>query len=607
MCGIVGYWGQRPAAPLLLQGLSRLEYRGYDSAGVALSDGSGITVYKEAGRLSVLTARLNGGADLSQTVGIGHTRWATHGAPTTRNAHPHLSANGRFAVVHNGIIENEAALRQELIDAGITLRSDTDTELIAQLLEREERDDIIETLRRVTARLTGSFALGVLCAAQPDTVYAVRQQSPLILGVAEDGLFLASDMPAILPYTRRFVPLQDGELARLSAQGYTIWDAHGQRVEREEREADWDAGQAERGAYAHFMRKEIDEQPEALAATLFPHIGADGSVTAEVLPLIADEARALHRVVLVGCGSAYHAGMVGAQVIERLARVTATAEIASEFRYRQPVLDKNALVIFISQSGETADTLAALREAKRLGARVMSVVNVEGSTLAAESDATLLTRAGPEIAVATTKAYAAQLAALYLVAVRLAVLRGSVDSTEERRLTDELRRLPSMVRRLLGSAGRMHTLAKEQTSLHDAYFIGRGFDHTAALEASLKLKEISYIHSEAYAAGELKHGTISLIEEGTFVAALACDERLNAKTLANVREVRARGARVLLVTTEAVADDTADEVLVIPAIDPLFQASLSIVPMQLFGYYVALERGCDIDRPRNLAKSVTVE
>ncbi len=607
MCGIVGYWGQRPAAPLLLQGLSRLEYRGYDSAGVALSDSSGIAVYKEAGRLSVLAARLTGGEGLSQTVGIGHTRWATHGAPTTRNAHPHLSANGRFAVVHNGIIENEAALRQELMAAGVTLRSDTDTELIAQLLEREETDDIIETLRRVTARLTGSFALGVLCAAQPDTVYAVRQQSPLILGVAEDGLFLASDMPAVLPYTRRFVPLQDGELARLSSQGYTIWDAHGQRIERSVREADWDAGQAERGAYAHFMRKEIDEQPEALAATLFPRITADGSVTTEVLPLTADEARALHRVVLVGCGSAYHAGMVGAQVIERLARVTATAEIASEFRYRQPALDKNALVIFISQSGETADTLAALREAKRLGARVMSVVNVEGSTLTAESDATLLTRAGPEIAVATTKAYAAQLAALYLVAVRLAMLRSSIDSAEERRLTSELRRLPSLVRRLLGSAGRMHALAKEQTALHDAYFIGRGFDYAAALEASLKLKEISYIHSEAYAAGELKHGTISLIEEGTFVAALACDERLTAKTLANVREVRARGARVLLVTTDATVGEAAEEVLVIPATDPLFQASLSIVPMQLFGYYVALERGCDIDRPRNLAKSVTVE
>lgn len=607
MCGIVGYLGQQPAAPLLLSGLSRLEYRGYDSAGVALSDGSGIAVYKEAGRLSALAMRLNGGEGFTQTVGIGHTRWATHGVPTTCNAHPHLSANGRFAVVHNGIIENEAALRQELIAAGVTLRSDTDTELIAQLLECEECDDMIDTLRRVTARLTGSFALGVLCAAQPDTVYAVRQQSPLIVGVAEDGMFLASDMPAILPYTRRFVPLQDGEIARLSEQGYTIWDAHGQCVERAEREADWDAGQAERGAYAHFMRKEIDEQPQALAATLFPRISADGSVTAEVLPLSTDEARALHRVVLVGCGSAYHAGMVGAQVIERLARVTAAAEIASEFRYRQPVLDGNTLVIFISQSGETADTLAALREAKRLGARVMSVINVEGSTLAAESDATLLTRAGPEIAVATTKAYAAQLAALYLVAVRLAVLRGSIDGAEERRLTRELRRLPSMVRRLLGSAGRMHALAKDQTALQDAYFIGRGFDHAAALEASLKLKEISYIHSEAYAAGELKHGTISLIEDGTFVAALACDRQLNAKILANVREVRARGARVLLVTTDAVTGDIADEVLVIPATEPLFQASLSIVPMQLFGYYVALERGCDIDRPRNLAKSVTVE
>lgn len=606
MCGIVGYVGLQSAAPLLLDGLSRLEYRGYDSAGVALADASGLSVYKEAGRLSVLAARLHGGDGFSQTVGIGHTRWATHGAPTTRNAHPHLSANGTFAVVHNGIIENEAALRRELLDAGVTLRSDTDTELIAQLLEREVCDDILRTLRRVIKRLEGSFALGVLCATQPDRLYAVRQQSPLILGVAEDGVVIASDSPAVLPYTRNFVPLQDGEIACVTSAGYTLYDAQGEPIDRAATVADWDAEHAERGEYAHFMLKEIEEQPEALAATLLPYLRADGSVAEAVLPMKTEELRAVRRVILVGCGSAYHAGMVGAQVIERVARVSAAAEIASEFRYRRAVIDAHTLMIFISQSGETADTLAALREAKRAGARVMAVVNVAGSSLAAESDAVLLTRAGPEIAVATTKAYAAQLAALYLIALRLAGAKGAIDTQECKRLTDALRQLPSQVRTLLHTAPRMRELARKQTVLRDAYFIGRGLDYAAALEASLKLKEISYIHSEAYAAGELKHGTISLIEEGTFVVALACDGALRAKTLANVREVHARGARVLLVTT-GTAEAEADEMITIPCTEPLFQASLSIVPMQLFGYYTALERGLDIDRPRNLAKSVTVE
>ena len=570
-------------------------------------DDSGIAVYKEAGRLSLLTARLHGGEAFTQTVGIGHTRWATHGAPTTCNAHPHLSANGQFAVVHNGIIENEAALRRELLANGVTFRSDTDTELIAQMLEREDDGDVVCTIRRVTERLTGSFALGILCAAQPQVVYAVRQKSPLILGVAQEGLFLASDMPAILPYTRRFVPLADGEIARLSSEGYALWDVQGQPVHREPREASWDAVQAERGAYTHFMRKEIDEQPEALAATLFPRIDAAGVVAETVLPLSAQEAHALHRVILVGCGSAYHAGMVGARVIERLARVPTTAQIASEFRYSEPAVDAETLVILISQSGETADTLAALREAKARGAQVLSVVNVEGSSLAMESDSMLLTRAGPEMAVATTKAYSAQLAALYLVAIRLAVLRGMIDRAEQQRLTQALRRLPSQVRQLLSTADRMQELAKRCASIRDAYFIGRGFDYAAALEASLKLKEISYVHAEAYAAGELKHGTISLIEEGTAVVGLACDAALNAKTLANVREVRARGAWVLLITTEEIAADAAEECVVIPTTEPLFQASLSIVPLQLFGYSMANERGCDIDRPRNLAKSVTVE
>ncbi len=605
MCGIVGYCGKQAAAPRLLSGLSRLEYRGYDSAGIALADDSGLSVYKEAGRLAVLAARLHGGEGFPQTVGIGHTRWATHGKPVTVNAHPHLSDDGRFAVVHNGIIENEAILRQELLDAGVTLRSDTDTELIAQCLQREFDGNVITALQRLMKRLQGSFALGILYAGEPRCVYAVRRQSPLVLGVADEGLFLASDIPAILPYTAQFVPLENGEIARISEGIYTIYDADGQEVEREIQAVEWSAESAERCAYPHFMLKEIEEQPSAIAATLLPYIREDGGVEAEVLPLSEKEACALRRVIFVGCGSAYHAGMVGRQVTERLAQVVSEAEIASEFRHRQPLLDEHTLVVFISQSGETADTLAALREAKRQGARTVSVVNVMGSTLAAESDAVLPTRAGPEIAVATTKAYSAQLAAVYLLAVRLGVLRGTVDTTEEQRLTAAMRSLPPLVREVLATAPRMEALAKRHTETADAYFIGRGMDYAAAMEASLKLKEISYIHSEAYASGELKHGTISLMEDDTFVVALSCEPSLAAKTLANVREVKARGAWVLLVTTDA--SDVADETLIIPQTEPLFQASLSVVPLQLFGYFVARERGCDIDHPRNLAKSVTVE
>ncbi len=594
MCGIVGYVGCHPAAPLLLQGLSRLEYRGYDSAGVALADDSGLTVYKEAGRLSLLTARMNGGEDFPQTVGIGHTRWATHGAPTARNAHPHLSADGRFAVVHNGIIENETVLRYALTEAGVTLRSDTDTELIAQLLGRETAGDVWECIRRVTARLEGSFALGILCADQPDCVYAVRYRSPLVLGVAEDGVFLASDLPAVLPYTEQYIALQEGDTACISPRGIEIRDTDGNATERPVCRAVWRSEQTTRGDYEHFMLKEIHEQPDAVGDTLTAYLCDGDTVAEDVLPFTAP----IQRVLLVGCGSAYHAGMVGQYAIERLARIPSQAEVASEFRYRDPVLDEHTLVIFISQSGETADTLAALREAKRRGARVLSVVNVAGSSLANESDAVLLTRAGPEIAVATTKAYAAQVAVMYLIALRLGVLCGTVTAEEERRLVRELRRLPTLLRETLNTVGAMPALQ----TVTDAYFIGRGCDYAVAMEAALKLKEISYIHAEAYAAGELKHGTISLIEDGTFVVAVACDEALYGKTIANVHEVRARGARVFTVSTA----DTADGITV-PKTEPIFQPLLSIVPLQLLAYTTAKERGCDVDRPRNLAKSVTVE
>ncbi len=597
MCGIVGYVGRQAAAPLLLQGLSSLEYRGYDSAGVALLGSDGITVHKEAGRLSVLTARMHGGEGFAQTAGIGHTRWATHGAPTTRNAHPHLSDNGKFAVVHNGIIENEAELRRELSEAGVMLRSDTDTELVAQLLQREMQGDVLRALRRVAARLRGSFALGVVYAEEPDSVYAMRYQSPLVIGVGEEGTWLSSDMPALLPHTRRLLPLQDGECACLTADSYRVYAPNGEAVEREPEQTDWQADAAERGEFEHFMLKEMYEQPQAVEDTLEALL-QDGAI-----PLTEAEARELTRVVLVGCGSAYHAAMAGAQAIERLARVAAVAEIASEYRYRDPVTDKNTWVICISQSGETADTLAALREAKRRGARVLAVVNVAGSTLANESDAVLLTHAGPEMAVATTKAYSAQLAALYAVAVRLAALRGMIDAAEERRLNEELRRLPLLIREALDTEQPMRELANALPMMQDAYFMGRGADYAAALEGSLKLKEISYVHAEAYAAGELKHGTISLVEQGTLVVALSTDRALRDKLLANVREVRARGAYVVLVGCEAEADVT----VTVPAAEPLFAALLSVVPLQFFAYYTAKRRGSDIDRPRNLAKSVTVE
>ena len=594
VCGIVGYQGEKAAARLLLDGLSRLEYRGYDSAGIGLADESGLTVYKEAGRLAVLAARLDGGEGLTQTVGIGHTRWATHGAPTTQNAHPHLSENGRYAVVHNGIIENEAMLRAELIKEGVTLRSDTDTELIAHLLEREACDEPVTALRRVVERLKGSFALGILCAAHPERVYAVRRGSPLLVGVTEHGSMIASDVQALLAHTRRYVSLDEGEIVCLHDGTLTIYDEDGAVRERVIEEADTEAVAAERGEFAHFMRKEIEEQPVAFEKTVASLLDSG------VLP-----SATVRRVVLVGCGSAYHAGLVGARVIERLAGLPASAEVASEFRYRHLPPDEETLVIGISQSGETADTLAALRRAREAGAPVLSVVNVEGSTMARESDCTWLTKAGPEVAVATTKGYTAQLGALYVVALRLAVLRGAIGEDEEKRLIGELRRVPSLLQEALRSSDKMHAIAKRYARVTDAYFIGRGADHAVAWEASLKLKEVSYIHSEAYAAGELKHGTISLIEDGTLVVALACEADTAMKTMANVQETVARGARVVLVTTDESL--TAHDVVVIPACEPLFLPSVEVVPLQLFGYYMALERGCDIDRPRNLAKSVTVE
>ena len=609
MCGIVGYVGARPAAPLLLEGLAKLEYRGYDSAGIALAEDHCVDVYKYKGRLSVLAERLNGGEGLTATTGIGHTRWATHGRPSDRNSHPHLSAHGVFAVVHNGIIENYAVLKAELLAQGVPFVSETDTEVIAQLLEQYYTGDFAEAVKKTVARLEGSYALGILCREEPGVLYAVRNASPLIVGLCEDGNFIASDIPAVLAHTRRVIQLSDHEVVRLTRDEVTITDGDGNPVEKEVLTVNWDVAAAEKGGYAHFMLKEIMEQPTALSATLSPRLDEAGNIVLDGITLTAEQIRQISRIHIVACGSAYHTGVVGKYVIERLCRIPVEAIVASEYRYSQPIVDEHTLVIIVSQSGETADTLAALREAKRRGARVLSIVNVVGSSIAAESDDVLYTWAGPEISVATTKAYSTQLILLYMLAFYMAHKLGILDDAALHDYTRKLRELPKLVEEVLKQAPAIAALAQRYAYLEHAYFIGRNLDYAVCLEASLKLKEISYIHSEAYAAGELKHGTISLIEEGTFVITLACCRDLIDKTMSNVKEVKARGAEVLMLTTDEVTHvlPEIDHVLTVPRVDDLLMPTLEVVPMQLLGYYIALARKCDIDKPRNLAKSVTVE
>ena len=609
MCGIVGYIGKKPAAPLLLEGLEKLEYRGYDSAGIALMDQGHLDVYKYKGRLHVLAERLEGGKNLPSTRGIGHTRWATHGRPSDRNSHPHCSAHGTFAVVHNGIIENYAALKAELMEQGVSFASETDTEVIAQLLEQYYTGDFKQAVLQTVARLEGSYALGILCVDEPDTLFAVRNASPLIVGLCEDGHFIASDIPAVLSHTRRVIQLADQEMACLTADSVTVMDVAGQPVEKEELYVNWDVAAAEKGGHRHFMIKEILEQPAALAATLSPRLDERNHIVLDGITLSAEQIRNIRRIHIVACGSAYHTGVVGKYVIERLCRIPVEAMVASEYRYCDPIVDKQTLVIIVSQSGETADTLAALREAKKRGARVLSIVNVVGSTIAAESDDVLYTWAGPEISVATTKAYSTQLVMLYLIAFYMAHKLELLTDEELASYVQKLKELPALVEEILKQAPAIELLAQRYAYLDHAYFIGRNLDYAVCMEASLKLKEISYIHSEAYAAGELKHGTISLIEEGTFVIALACCRELVDKTMSNVKEVKARGAEVLMLTTEEITHvlPEIDHVLTIPRVDDLLMPSLEVVPMQLLGYYIALARKCDIDKPRNLAKSVTVE
>ncbi len=608
MCGIVGYVGSQSAAPILLEGLSKLEYRGYDSAGIAVIDGNKINVEKAKGRLSVLSDKTNGGESVHGCVGIGHTRWATHGEPSDVNSHPHLSQSGRFAVVHNGIIENYISLKKKLTAKGFEFISETDTEVIAHLFEYYYKGDILETMIKVINHVEGSYALGILCADYPDQFIAVRKASPMIVGLGEGENFIASDVTAILKHTRNIYYLEDNEIVVLNKNEVKIYNTDKEEVEKEVFTVNWDVSAAEKGGYEHFMMKEIEEQPKALRDTISPRI-KNGKVVLDDISLTKEDIKNIRKIFIVACGSAYHVGMVGKYIIEKMCRIPVEVQVASEFRYCDPIVGSKDLVIVISQSGETADTLAALKEAKSHGARILSIVNVVGSAIANASDDVIYTWAGPEIAVATTKAYSTQLAVMYLISIYMADKLGMVTSGEYARFINDIESLPEKVSQILKDKQKIQYLASLFYNSKSIFFIGRNLDYAVSLEGSLKLKEISYIHSEAYAAGELKHGTISLIEDGTLVIALATGEELFDKTVSNVKEVKARGAVVMGVTTENQDDmDTVvDHIIKIPCINETLLPSLTVIPLQLFGYYVASLKGCDIDKPRNLAKSVTVE
>lgn len=608
MCGIVGYIGNHQAAPVLLDGLAKLEYRGYDSAGMAVYDGEEIRMVKATGRLKVLDALTQGGSTLPGTAGIGHTRWATHGSPTDTNAHPHFNSDASIAVVHNGIIENYQKLKKKLEARGYKFVSETDTEVIAHLLDRYYQGNPLEAITKIMHRMEGSYALGIIFRDHPDEIYAVRKDSPLIVGKSSEGSLMASDVPAILKYTRSVYFIENEEIVKLTRDRLEFYNIDEEELEKEPAEISWDLSAAEKGGYDYFMLKEIYEQPKAISDTMNPRI-RDGEIVIEELGMSDEEIREIRKIYIVACGSAYHAGVTGKYVLEGMARIPVEVDLASEFRYRNPILDEKTLVIIISQSGETADSLAALREAKERKSRVLGIVNVVGSSIAREADNVFYTWAGPEISVATTKAYSTQLIALYLLAMKFSKVRGTVGEAEFAAMLEDLRRLPKQVEFLLGGQERIQKFANRYLAADHIFFIGRGLDYAISLEGSLKLKEISYIHSEAYAAGELKHGTISLIEDGTLVVAVLTQEELYKKTISNIQEVRTRGAFVMAVTNahHTDAEKNADYVIYLPETNSYFTNSLAVIPLQLFGYYVALGRGLDVDKPRNLAKSVTVE
>ena len=611
MCGIVGYVGAQQAAPILLDGLRRLEYRGYDSAGMAVCGPEGLCVRKAKGRLQALADLTEEGRTVPGTLGVGHTRWATHGEPNDINAHPQVSENGLFAVVHNGIIENYALLRAQLMQKGYTFRSQTDTEVVAQLLAYyyAASHDLFEAVTSMLSAVEGAYALGIICADAPDRLIAARKDAPLLLGCGDGENFLASDVTALLRHTRDIMYMDDGELAVITAGGIRVYDERRRPVEKEHQHIDWDVDAAEKGGYDHFMLKEIHEQPDAIARAITGRI-QNGRVVLSDLTMTDREIRELGRICIVACGSSYHVGMVGKYSLERMLRRPVEVSLASEFRYSDPIVGPGDLVIVISQSGETLDSMAALREAKKRGARILSIVNVVGSSIARESHDVLYTWAGPEIAVATTKAYSTQMVVLNLLGLYFGDILGTVDLDTYTAMVRGIEALPAQMEKILSDTADVRAAARELAGHDQVFFIGRNLDYALSLEGSLKLKEISYIHSEAYAAGELKHGTISLIEEGTPVIAAATYMPLFDKAMSNVVEVQARGAQVLALTTEAGAaqmHSRVERVLTVPETETMLLPQLGVVPLQLLAYYIALERGCDIDKPRNLAKSVTVE
>ncbi|MCR5785215.1 MAG: glutamine--fructose-6-phosphate transaminase (isomerizing) [Eubacterium sp.] len=608
MCGIVGYIGKKQAAPILLDGLSKLEYRGYDSAGMAVFDGENIKIEKTPGRLKVLEETTHGGELMPGMIGIGHTRWATHGVPSTENAHPHFNASRSIAVVHNGIIENYIKLKEKMIKRGYKFVSDTDTEVLAHMLDYYYKGDPVEAIIKVMHRVEGSYALGIIFTDCPDDVFAVRKDSPLVIGKGEGENFIASDVPAILKYTRNVYYIQNEEIAKIGTDKIEFFNIDAEPIEKELHRVEWDMNAAEKGGYEFFMMKEMMEQPKVIRDTFTPHIKNNEIVFDELKDADIDFSK-LTSLHIVACGSAYHAGFTGKYVIEKMARVPVYVDLASEFRYRNPILGEGDVVVLISQSGETADTKAAIGEAKAKGAKTIAIVNAKGSSMTREADYTIYTEAGPEISVATTKAYSAQLIILYMLAIKLAEEKGTLKEDEKKQLISDLLRLPEQVEMVLNNKERIQKFANRYIAAKDIFFIGRGIDYAIAIEGALKLKEISYIHAEAYAAGELKHGTISLIEENTLVNAVLTQEDLYDKTISNIREVKSRGAFVMAVTNlgHTKIEEVADYVVYIPETNKYFTNTLAIIPLQLFGYFVSAGKGYDVDHPRNLAKSVTVE
>lgn len=612
MCGIVGFTGKHQAAPILLDGLSKLEYRGYDSAGIAIRDGKKETeVIKAKGRLKVLAEKTDNGASVPGTCGIGHTRWATHGEPSTTNAHPHMSDDGNVTAVHNGIIENYQELKEKLLRKGYEFHSSTDTEVAVKLVDyyyKKYEGTPVDAINHAMVRIRGSYALALMFQDYPEEIYVARKDSPMILGVTDGEAYIASDVPAILKYTRNVYYIGNLEMARVRKGEITFYNLDGEEIEKPLKVIQWDAEAAEKAGFEHFMMKEIHEQPRAVADTL-NSVLKNGSIDLGEMGLTDEILSEISQIYIVACGSAYHVGVAAQYVIEDMTRIPVRVEVASEFRYRKPILDKNGLVVIISQSGETADSLAALREAKEMGIRTLGIVNVVGSSIAREADNVFYTLAGPEISVATTKAYSTQLMAAYVLAIQLAKVRGTVTQEQYQGYIQELQTIPDKIQKILEDKERLQWFAAKQANARDVFFIGRGIDYAISLEGSLKMKEISYIHSEAYAAGELKHGTISLIEDGTLVIGVLSQPQLYEKTVSNMVECKSRGAYLMGLTSfgHYNIEDTADFTVYIPRTDPYFATSLAVIPLQLIGYYVSVARGLDVDKPRNLAKSVTVE